>query len=65
MSEEKLDIAVLKTQYKNMSEDLTEIKADVKTLLNERHEGLGKKSVWAIIYGAVGAVIVAIIGSLK
>lgn len=56
-------IAIVETELRFVREDLAEIKTDIKTLLAERNEGIGKKSVWAVIYGAIGAVIVAIIGA--
>jgi tetrahydromethanopterin S-methyltransferase subunit G len=55
MSDER--IAVLEAEFRNMREDLSEIKTDVKTLVNERHESIGKKSVWTVIWVAIGTTI--------
>lgn len=57
--------AVLEVEVKCIREDVSEIKADIKLLLNERHESIGKKSVWGIMYGAAGALIVSLIEWFK
>lgn len=57
-------IAVAETKIDHIKESVDRIEAHVETLINERHESIGKKSVWAIIYGAIGAVLVTIFNFL-
>lgn len=54
-------IAVLEAKLENMREDLSEIKADLKTLINERHEGIGKKSMFLTIAAVIGGFVSQII----
>lgn len=57
--EERIAIAETKIDHIKESQDRMETKIDL--LISERHEGIGKKSVWGIIYGSLGAIIVTII----
>lgn len=50
-------LAIVETKLETMSEDLAEIKVDLKTLINERHEGIGKKTMLLTIAGFFGAIL--------
>lgn len=53
-------IATLEAQYKDISPDITEIKADVKTLLAAHHQQKGMARlglmVWTVVSGIVGGI---------
>lgn len=51
------DVGELKGTVDAMKEQLTEVRADVKTLLASENRRKGANAVWALVAGFVGGLI--------
>lgn len=57
-------IAALEAKFEGMSEDVTEIKGDVKLLVAAHHKQKGEATVWAMVCAGIGSALTLIAGWL-
>lgn len=61
MSDERERLAVVETDLKYIKKTLDRVNTNVELLMKERYESIGKKAILSMIFGAIGAGIIALL----